>query len=549
MRLFGYYALHSFVNQVKKLFKTWVMIFIAVCFLVGILIGLFAAAVSEHVDQGRETEITEEIAPQPEEAEPEISFSEAMGIRDFDMLELIIGGILLGMFVFMAMSAEKNGSAIFLPADVSLLFPSPMLPQSVLLFRLMCHMSVALIGSVYMLFQLPNLTLNMGLNIGGAIALIAAYGFSIIFASLIQVLLYTITSTHEKFRKYLRPGVYAILLLIVGGFLLTRNPEQGLLASAAGYFNSDISRFIPIWGWLKGFCIFAVQGNGLGVLACLGALIAGGALMIYIIWSIKADFYEDAMAKSEETAALMERAKTESSTGVIVKRKKDRSEKLSRDGLKHGWGANVYFFKTMYNRRRFSHFGFLTKTMETYFVTAIAVGLLCRLAIGTTSTLPLVFTLGGFAFFRTLGNPLEQDTGLGYFVLIPENAWAKLFWSLMGGTVCCFLDMLLPMILGAVVLGVNPLTVLMWLPLILSVDFYGTNVGVFINLSVPGQAGQMVKQLIQILFIYFGLLPDIVILVLGVAFGHVLAAALAATFFNFLLGFLFFGLSPIFIDP
>ena len=31
MRLFFYYAFHTFKNQLRKLFKTWVFVFIAVC--------------------------------------------------------------------------------------------------------------------------------------------------------------------------------------------------------------------------------------------------------------------------------------------------------------------------------------------------------------------------------------------------------------------------------------------------------------------------------------------------------------------------------------
>ena len=44
MRLFAYYALHSFKNQLKKLLKTWVLIFLAVCVAFGVMVGLIVAA-------------------------------------------------------------------------------------------------------------------------------------------------------------------------------------------------------------------------------------------------------------------------------------------------------------------------------------------------------------------------------------------------------------------------------------------------------------------------------------------------------------------------
>ena len=90
---------------------------------------------------------------------------------------------------------------------------------------------------------------------------------------------------------------------------------------------------------------------------------------------------------------------------------------------------------------------------------------------------------------------------------------------------------------------------LLWLPFVLSVDFYATTVGVFIDLSVPVAAGKMLKQIVQIMFVYFGLLPDIGILAVGIALGHVAVAVLAAFAINAVLGLLFFGLSPLFLGP
>ena len=57
MRLFGYYAWHSFVNQLRKLFKTWVLIFLVICMAVGALIGVGAAMLDDA--SGEDEEIVE----------------------------------------------------------------------------------------------------------------------------------------------------------------------------------------------------------------------------------------------------------------------------------------------------------------------------------------------------------------------------------------------------------------------------------------------------------------------------------------------------------
>lgn len=548
MKLFSYYVLHTFKNSLRKLLKTWVLIFLVVCIAVGVGIGMFAAFLEDSVEEPLPADPSQtETADEPEDEE---SLFDAIGIEANDLIELIAGGIMLAVFVFFALNADRNGSKIFLPADVNLLFASPMKPQSVLMFRLTMQLGMAILGSAYMLFQLPNLVLNLGLSIWAALSLVVAWCFTIVIATLIQVLLYTLSSTYPAVKRFLRQGIYILLALIVVCYLLfaVQSGEDFIKATAL-FFNSPYTRFVPFWGWLKGFCVFAIQESIVGVALCFAALVLGGGLLIYIIWHIKADFYEDAMAKSEETAELLARVQSEKSSGILIKRKKDRSDQLRRDGLRHGSGANMFFFKTMYNRFRFAHLGFLTKTMEFYLVAAVGVASICRFVVHTDSVIPVALAMAVISFFRSLGNPLEQDTNMDYFVLIPESTWAKLFWSLMGGSLNCLLDVLPAVIVGALLVGSNPLLALAWVPFIVSVDFYATNVGAFIGLSVPVSTGKTLKQIVQVMFIYFGLLPDIAIIAAGFVFEFAAAALIGAAALNIFLGFLFFGLSPIFLDP
>ena len=543
MRLFGYYAWHSFVNQLRKLFKTWVLIFLVICMAVGALIGVGAAMLDDA--SGEDEEIVES-----EIIEEEPGAMEKLGIEPEEFVELIVGGIILVVFVFQAISADKNGSKIFLPADVNLLFSSPMKPQSVLLFRLMTQLGTSFLASVYLLFQLPNLVLNLGLSIWVALAMIATWCLTIVIGKLLQILLYIVCSTNVKLKSHLRNGIYVFLLVIAGAYLLYwKTSGEHYMVAATGFFNGSVSRFIPLWGWLKGFCMFAIEGNIVGLLVSFAAIVVGGSLLTYIIWHIKADFYEDAMAKSEETAELLAAAQSAKGGVTVIRRKKDRSDKLHRDGMRHGSGANVFFHKAMYNRFRFAHLGIFTKTSETYLVAAIGTAVLCRFVIQTNGLIPIILTLGALTFFRAMGNPLEQDTQMDHFLLIPESTWHKLFWSLLGGTANCFLDLLPAVIVSALLLGENVLLALAWLPLIVSVDFFATTVGAFIGFSVPVSAGKMVNQLVQIMFIYFGLLPDVAIMAVGLTFDQPVLAAIGCTVINVLLGFVFFFLSPLFLEP
>ncbi len=545
MGLFGYYAWHSFKNQIKKLFKTWVLIFFVVCFLIGGVIGV-GAGMLEDASESTEPGYTEEQPVPDEEIEEEIPLDPAEGMA---ITELVAGGLVLGMFVLMALLADKNGSNIFLMADVNLLFPSPMKPQSVLLFRLLTQLGMVILSSCYLAFQIPNLVSDLGLGIWAVAALMLTWLLTLAISQLLQVFLYTVASTYAGAKKYLRWGVYAFLALIAGSFVLYAQ-SNGLdyYAAAKAFFNAPITRLIPLWGWLKGMMMYAIEGNLLAAGLSTLAVIAGGVAMTWIIWRIPADFYEDAMAKSQETAELLEAAQAESSTG-FVKRKKDRSEKLRRDGFQRGWGASVFFWRTMYNRFRFAHFGILTKTSETYLVAAMGVGALCKFLMETDPTLPVALTLGALVFFRAMGNPLAEDTSKDFFRMIPDSTGKKLFYSILGSTALCLMDLLPALALTALVWGGDPVQLLAWCLVIVTLDFYSTNAGAFINLSVPVAAGKTIKQVVLILFIYFGLLPDIAVLAVGFVFDRVALAALGAAAINVGLGGLFLCLTPLFLDP
>lgn len=547
MKLFGYYALHTLKNQLKKLFKTWVLIFILVCFVVGGLIG-FGAAKLEDMAESNDPEQVEVIEEEPDDFE--LSDEWVDGNFILEIVELIAGAVILGVLLFEVLSADQSGSRIFLPADVNLLFASPLQPQSVLMFRLATQLGAGLFAGLYMLFQLPNLTLNAGLSLGSALSLVGAWCLTLLLGKLIQVLLYTLCSSRPGAKVWLRRGTYIVVGATLAAYLVFwRVSGLDWLPAAARFFNSTPARLLPVWGWIKGFVRSAMDGSAGGVLLYLGLCVLGGGVLAVLIYRVKADFYEDAMAKSEETAELLEQMQSAKSSGLVVRRKKDRSENLRREGFDHGRGASVFFHKALYNRFRFAHFGFLTKTTETYVFTAVALALFLRLVVETDSVLPIALTLAGFAFFRSLGNPLDQDTSMDFFRLIPESMWAKLFFSLLGGTANCLLDVLPALLIGTAILGGDFLQALAWVPFILSVDLYATTVGTFIDLSTPAHAGKTVKQLVQVMFIYFGLLPDVAIIAVGLATDHGVAAVIAAALVNLALALVFFFLTPLFLLP
>ena len=556
MKLFFYYAFHSFVNQLRKVLKTWVAVFLLVCIVIGAAIGFGAAKISDlkdaqdAIDAQTETVDDVELPPELEDYTDGATMEETLGIDRHQLVELVAGAVILAVFVMQIAGADKNGSKIFLPADVTLLFAAPMRPQSVLLFRLMTQLGMALLGSVYLLFQLPNLTLNLGLSTAAALSIILTWFATIFTAKLTQVLLYLLCSSHERLKANLRRILIAVLAAVLAGYLaFWQSSGLAPAAAAAKLFCAPWTRFIPLWGWLKGVAIFAAEGPLWAVAACLAATALGCVGLMAISLHLDVDFYEDAMSQSEETAERMARLQAEQPSRVMLRRKKDRSDRLRRDGLNHGRGASVFFFKTMYNRFRFAHLGFLTKTTETYLAAAVAVAVFCRMVLDVYSILPVALVLSACAFFRALGDPLPEDVENDYFRLVPEQTGAKLWYSLLGGAACCALDVLPAMVVGGIVMKAMPWQMLAWTAFAVSVDFFSSTVGTFISVSLPSSMDKTMRQVVMIMFVYFGLIPNAGIMVLGIVLHHVTAAAVIAAGVNVGLGLIFFALSPLFLPP
>ena len=505
MKLFLYYAFCSVKNQIKKLCKTWFLIFILVCLLFGAVVGVAGAYLDEKF--GEEPPVTEESLPEDEEivwTDEDILEIKGYAEPAFMILTVVI-------LFFSILTADKSGGAIFLMPDVNLLFPSPRKPQSVLLFRLMSKIAVSVLASLYLLIQIPALASGLGMSPWVAVFALISWIFILVYQNLINVLVYTATSTHERFKKFVRPAAFVFLIIFIIPYLVFYLKTNDYFKAIKMAFGGPVLRFFPIVGWIKACVGFAVSGNYIAATLMLLLLAVAAAALAYLVWNIKADFYEEAMARAEETRATLESVET----GVAAKREKDRNDKILRDGMSRGSGASVFFHKAMYNRRRFSHLGIFTKTAETYFAIAVLVSSLLAFVVKTDSFLPIGLGLSAIVFFRSLGNPLAEDMDKVYFVTIPEGAHEKVFWSLLSGSVACILDTLPAVLVSALIMRASPLEVIGFYLLAVCVDFYSSNVMLFIEFSLPSSISLQIKQMISVLFIYFGLLPIAAVLFVG----------------------------------
>ncbi len=553
MRLFLYYFSHTLLNTIKKLMKTWVA-FIVIIMLFGAMMG-FAGSLFKSKDNGTEdtdSGVAVELSEDAEEDSAdtftgEWSLSGMMtkyGIKKEQVIDIAISAIFLLLLATNIINAQ-NSSKIFLPADVPMLFASPLKPQSVLMFRLISTLGSSLFISLFMLFQLPNLIYNVGLSAWAAVSLVIVYALILVFSTLVQVVFYTITSKMKNGTGNIKNFLAAVYGLIAVGFaVFVYVRKVSVVEGLFAYFASPSTHWVPFWGWLRGISYYAAAGDTTLSLIYLGLFIAACAVLVLFVWKMKADFYEDAMFAAEHKAEQIESAKM-ASKGAVVVRDKERKGKIDREGFNYGKGANVFFYKAVFNRFRFAKLKFLSTTMIIYTVIAGVVAWLARSAPFDDAFFIPAAVLGAMAFYRTLGDPIREDTSRDFFILIPEKHYTKIIYSLLGCLAVTAIDLTLPMVLSAVILGANPVSVIVWFVFILSISFFATVIGTLISLSLPKDQLQTISFIVQMMFFYFGLTPSAAAVIIGVLLGHVSIAVLIGAAINFVTGFLVSLLLPL----
>lgn len=553
MRLFLYYASHSLLNTLKKMMKTWVIVMV-IMIAFGGMIGLFGSILDKNDNEPDDTTIVLEYDEDGNPVE-EISAAEArdgffkklMSEHDLTketIVDFAISAIFLLILAVNIINA-KNSNKIFLPADVPMLFASPMRPQSVLMFRLLCTLGSSLLISVFALFQIPNLTVNAGLSMWGAFSIIIVYVLSLMFSTLVQVVFYTVTSKMKNGVANLNRFVAIVYGAIAVGFavFVTAN-KMDIVDGLFAYFASPKTHWVPFWGWLRAISYYACTGDTVMSLIYLGIFVASCAVLVLVIWKMKADFYEDAMFAAEHKAEQMEGAKR-AARGSVATREKERKENLDREGFNYGRGANVFFFKAVFNRFRFAKLKIFSTTMIVYTLIAGVVAWFARTAPFDDVFFIPAAALGLMAFYRTLGDPIREDTSRGFFILIPEKGFSKIFYSLLGSLTVTAIDLLVPIIVSAILVKANPLSAIVWFLFILSISFFATTVGTFISLSLPDEVAKLVGTIVQMIFFYFGLAPSAVAVILGIVFGKLLIAVAIGAAINFAIGLLMTLLLPV----
>lgn len=536
MRLWGYYALHTFINTIKKIFKSKVMIVILCSFLIGGVVGGSVGFISSLVEDQAQTESSvskDDKTNDPAQMEEDFMTVHADAIRESIPAATMI--LLLVVVLWGIYGGSKKGSDFFLMADANILFAAPLKAQTVLMFRLSFQMLALLFFTFYLIFQVPSMKLILGLDNFAIVAIFLAWGMLLFMSKLMSVFTYTLTATYEHLKKYVVPFVFAVGLLVVAAtgavYISTGNDYMATLRLTYG---ADWSNYIPVFGWYKAMVMNAINGHVFASLGYMALNLVFLIALVWGIWHIKADFYEDALAGAQKrddmTKAALEGRNINKDKKQSAKRTKKLEHKVRKSYELKGWGASVFLHKSILNRRRFSKFGFVTNTLLLY----LAIGGLGAAFMAYKTDLREISVVGLIMaltlFFRNFGNPIEIESSHNWLFLVPEDPYKKVLYAILAGSVDCVLDLLPGIVVATVILRGNPLMALLWLATLVSMDFMFSCFGLLLQAILPSGAMDVVKSMLQMMLRAF----IIVVIAIAFAIGTVLQGlALGAVFCMF----------------
>lgn len=536
MRLWGYYALHTFINTIKKIFKSKVMIVILCSFLIGGVIGGSVGFISSLVEDQARTESSaskDDKTNDPAQMEEDFMTVHADAIRESIPAATMI--LLLVVVLWGIYGGSKKGSDFFLMADANILFAAPLKAQTVLMFRLSFQILALLFFTFYLIFQVPSMKLILGLDNFAIIAIFLAWGMLLFMSKLMSVFTYTLTATYEHLKKYVVPFVFAVGLLVVaatGAVYISTGSDY--MATLRLTYGADWSNYIPVFGWYKAMVMNAINGHVLASLGYMALNLVFLIALVWGIWHIKADFYEDALAGAQKrddmTKAALEGRNINKDKKQSAKRTQKLEHKVRKSYELKGWGASVFLHKSILNRRRFSKFGFVTNTLLLY----LAIGGLGAAFMAYKTDLREISVIGLIMaltlFFRNFGNPIEIESSHNWLFLVPEDPYKKVLYAILAGSVDCVLDLLPGIVVATVILRGNPLMALLWLATLVSMDFMFSCFGLLLQAILPSSAMDVVKSMLQMMLRAF----IIVVIAIAFAIGTVLQGlALGAVFCMF----------------
>lgn len=312
-----------------------------------------------------------------------------------------------------------SGNSFFRLADVNLVFTAPISPKQVLVYGFIQQFFLILMVVLFISFQIPNLKNNFAIGPTGILVIIVSVILLFFSMQLIGMLVYSISSKSARIRSNLEKALNILVGLFLAGFMVALLERKDLMQAAAVYLDSRVFNYIPLIGWFKILLMAAVKGTGPVFFIDLALVLASIALMIFVLYALKTDYYEDVLAATEYREQML-KAKKEGSVGWNLKNTGAR--KVTYEYTKTGAAAILQRHILEYKKTGLFF-------VDKFSLVIIAIGIASKYFFPFSSMKTVLYSSVYMLFFFSMQGKWVQELGMPFIYLIPARSAAKVFYA------------------------------------------------------------------------------------------------------------------------
>ena len=131
-----------------------------------------------------------------------------------------------------------------------------------------------------------------------------------------------------------------------------------------------------------------------------------------------------------------------------------------------------------------------------------------------------------------------------WLFLVPESPYKKVFFSMMAGTCATALDLLPGFVVALIMMKAEPLTMLLWFVVLVTMDFMLSGVGIMLEALFPASAMDTVKASLQLMLKFVVIIFIAAAIAVGTVFGSFELGLLFELILNIVVGVTAFVIYP-----
>jgi len=346
---------------------------------------------------------------------------------DERIIYLIISALgLLFVYTFVT-TGLSTGSSLFNMPDVGLLFVAPISSKKILFYGLLNTMGKSLLASVFIFYQIGNLRNVFDYGFKEIFILFIIYASMLVSCQLLAIGIYIFSNGNPSRKNLVKAITYTLYAALVIAYLVIQRQQQtGLLETILRLVSSEGFAYFPVAGW--SVMLFAGVAHNLPVKIIISVVLflIMGAVIIILLTSGKADYYESVLVSTETSYQIRKAARE----GRNVPQTNSKKIKVRDNafGIGKGSRAMAIFYKHLLEHKRKSRLIFIDGYTVFMMIAAGMAGYYFRTyALPELAYYGVLATAVYFQYFLTVMGKLKQELTKPYIYLIPDSSLRKVF--------------------------------------------------------------------------------------------------------------------------